>query len=124
MKPFFVFMLLACLAFPCFSQNAPSERFRALSEAMERTLSASNSNLENYSQDSADSENMKTYTNYRRKYESLSNALKSSEMRLDRYLRTNDKASVIKNERDNYENLINELQTTKNEYDNWLRNVR
>jgi len=124
MKPFFVFILLTCLVFPCFSQNAQTERFRALSESMDRTISASNSNLENYSQDASDSENMVTYTNYRRKYESLANALKSSEMRLDKYIRTNDKPSVIKDERDNYEKLIGELQSVKNEYDNWLRNIR
>ena len=91
---------------------------------MGRTIEASNSKLENYSQDSSDSENMKTYTSYRRKYESLSNALKSSEMRLDTLIRTNDKASRVKDERDNYENLLKQLQDSKSEYDNWLKNVR
>lgn len=124
MKPFFVFILLICLVLPCFSQSTASERFRALSDAMGRTIEASNTKLENYNQDSTDAENMKTYTSYRRKYESLSSALKDSEMRLDRLIRTNDKASRVKDERDNYESLIKQLESAKSDYDSWLRNVK
>ena len=124
MRPFFVFVILFCLVFPCFSQSAHVERFNALGESINRTLTASNYNLELYSQDASDSENLKTYNNYRRKYESLSNALKSSEMRLDKLIRTNDKPVYIKAERDNYESLIKELQALKDEYDAWLRKVR
>jgi len=124
MKPFFVFILLVCLAFPCFSQSANTERFNALSDAMGRTLDAAKTNLENYDQDTTDSENMKTYLQYRRRYESLSSALKSSEARMDKLLRTNDKPARIKAERDRYEKLVNELQSAKSDYDSWLRNVR
>ena len=124
MKPFFVFILLVCLVFPCFSQNSNSERFKALSDAMGRTLEASKSNLEGYDQDTTDSENMKSYVRYRHRHESLSSALKDSEARMDKLLRVNDKPERIKDERDRYEGLINTLQTTKNDYDSWLRNVR
>ena len=91
---------------------------------MGRTLEASNSNLEEYNQNSSDGENMKTYLRYRRKYESLSNALRSSESRMDLYARTNDKPDVVSKERDKYENYIKQLESTKNDYDSWLRNVR
>ena len=125
MKPFFVFVLLVCLGFPCFSQNSKySERFNNLSEAMGRTLDNGKSNLENYDQDTSDSENMKTYIRYRRRYESLSSAMKDSEARMDRLLRTNDKPARIKDERDNYEKLVNNLQSTKSDYDSWMRSVR
>ena len=124
MKPFFVFILLICLVFPCFAQTPASDRFKALSDAMGRTLEASNSNLEEYNQNSMDGENMKTYLRYRRKYESLANALKSSESRMDLYVRTNDKPDVVSQERDKYENYVKQLEETKNDYDSWLRNVR
>ena len=124
MKPFFVFILLACLVFPCFSQSAASDRFRALSEAMGRTIEYSDSKLESLNQDAGDSEGMKTYTLYRRKHESLSNAIRDSEKKIDLLIRTNDRAAKVVDERNHYEDLLNELKTAKSEYDNWLRNNR
>ena len=124
MKYFFVLILLICVVFPCFSQTTASERFQALSDAMGRTLENSNYKLQNYNEDAIGSENMKTYQLYRRKHESLSNALKDSEKSVELRIRTNDKAAVIKKERDHYEKLIKDLQTTKDEYDSWLKNVK
>jgi len=124
MKPIFVFILFVCLVFPCFSQSAASERFSALSDSMGRTLEAGKANLEVYDQDTTDSENHMVYVRYRRRHESLASAMKSSESRMDKLLRTNDKAARIKEERDHYEKLINDLQTVKGDYDNWLRSVR
>ena len=124
MKPFFVFILLACLVFPCFSQSAASERLTALSEAMGRTIEYSDSKLESLNQDTGDSEAMKTYTLYRRKHESISSALKDSEKRIDLLIRTNDRAAKVKEERDHYEALLSELKTAKTDYDNWLRSNR
>ena len=125
MKPFFALILFMCLVFPCFSQTtSSSERFNALSEAMGRGLESGKANLETYDQDTADSENNKTYLHYRRRHESLSDAMKSSEARMDKLLRTNDKAARIKDERDHYERLIKDVESTKGEYDNWLRSVR
>ena len=124
MKPFFVFIFFVCLIFPCFSQSTTSERFKALSDAMGRTLEAGKTNMETYDQDTADSENMKTYLHYRRRHESLSSAMKDSEARMDRLLRTNDKPARVKDERDHYEKLINNLEKEKGDYDNWLRSVR
>jgi len=91
---------------------------------MGRTIDNSSANLENYNQDATDAENMKTFLRYRRKYESLNDALKTSESRMDLLLRTNDKADVIAAERDKYESYLKQLQDTKSEYDSWLRNVR
>jgi len=124
MKPFFVLIFLFCLGFPCFAQSAATERFRALSDAMGRTIEASNANLENYSQDATDRENMKTFLRYRRRYESLQNALRTSENRMELFVRTDEKADVVLEERNKYENFIKQLQDTKTAYDDWLRNVR
>ena len=124
MKFFLALIILFCLVSPCFAQNAAPERFRNLSDAMGRTIDNSSANLENYNQDATDAENMKTFLRYRRKYESLNDALKTSESRMDLLLRTNDKADVIAAERDKYESYLKQLQDTKSEYDSWLRNVR
>ena len=123
MRHFFVLALLVFMVSPCFSQSRAGERFKALSDAMGRTLEASNANLENYNQDAGAAESMKTYLRYRRRYESLSHALKVSESRMDLYFRTNDKPDVIIEERDKYENYVKQLEDVKSEYDNWLRNV-
>ena len=124
MKPIFVFILFVCLVFPCFSQNVNLERYNALSDAMGRNLESGKANLETYDQDTKDSENNMIYLRYRRRHESLSSAMKSSEARMDKLLRTNDKTARIKDERDHYERLIKDLESTKGEYDNWLRSVR
>ena len=123
MKPFFVLAFLIFMVSPGFSQSKAADRFKALSDAMGRTLEASNANMESYDQDAAAAENMKTYLRYRRKYESLVNALKSSESRMDLYFRTNDKPDVIIEERDKYENYVKQLEDTKSDYDSWLKDV-
>jgi len=124
MKIFTVSVLLICLAFPVFSQNANTQRFRALGDTMDRTLSNSNSNLEYYNELALDNSNTRTYTDYLRKHNTLAQALNDSEKKLDFYIRTNDKPRIIKEERDNYERLIKELDQVKKDYDNWLSSVR
>ena len=124
MKLFFALIIVFCLVTPCFAQSAAPERFRNLSDAMGRTIENSSANLQNYDQDSSDAENMKTFLRYRRRFESLQNALRSSESRMDLLLRTNDKPDRIGAERDKYESYLKQLQDTKSEYDSWLRNVR
>ena len=127
MKPFFVFIFLICLVFPCFSQNSQNssaDRFSALSEAMGRTIESGKTNLENYDDDTMAGENARTYANYRRRHESLASAMKDSESRMDLMVRTNERPSRLKDERDHYEELIGNLESTKKDYDNWLRNVK
>ena len=126
MKYFAVSVLFICIAFPVFSQNSNTnkERYRALSDSMDRTVSNSNSNLEYYNELSAGNSNTKNYAYYSRKHDFLSNALKESERRLDRYIQTNDRPSRIKAERNNYERLIKQLETVKSEYDEWLSSIR
>ena len=125
MKKFFVvFAVFVCVALPGFSQSANSQRFKALSDSMDRTLSISNSKLENYDLDMTDSGNTKTYTSYNRKHEALKRALNESEMKLDLLIRTNDKTSTIKDERDHYESLVKQLEALKSDYDSWLKNVQ
>jgi len=124
MKYFVAFAIFICVAFPGFSQNARSQRFKDLGDSMGRTLNASNSKLENYDQDTADSGNTRTYTSYNRKHEFLKNALNQSEMKLDLLIRTNDKPAYIKEERDHYESLIKQLDALKSDYDAWLQSIQ
>ena len=124
MKPFFLFIFFVCFGLPCFSQNANSERFKGLSDNMGRTLENSKANLEDFDQDAGDSKNMRSYSHYRDRYESLSTALRDSEQRLDKLIRTYDRTERIKTERDQYAELIQTLESTKTDYDNWLKSVQ
>ena len=126
MQYFAVLILSICIAFPVFSQNSNNnrERFRNLSDSMGQTVSNSSSNLEYYDEMTADSGNSKNYAYYSRKHDFLSKALKESEARLDLYIRTNDRPSIVKAERNNYERLIKQLESTKNEYDDWLSSMK
>ena len=126
MKRFFVFLVLICLAVPVFSQNdsANTQRYNALSDSMGTTINKSNVLLEDFNSQIKDDGDIKVYTSYKRKYESMVKALQESEFLLNLYLRTNDRTAIIKAERDNYENLIKQLQQVKSEFDNYLRTAR
>jgi len=124
MKAFFVFTLFICVTFSAFSQNASSDRFKALSDNMGRTISSTTSRLENYDDQLNDSGNTRTYSNYNRKYLVIRQALAESENRLDLLIRTNDRTALIREERDNYEELLKHLESLKSEYDDWLKNVQ
>ena len=125
MKYVTIFIVLACLLVsPVFSQNKNQTRFKALSDSMGRTLSDSNTKLENYTDEMHNSGNMKTYASYNQKYSVLVKALNVSEIKLDRLIRTNDRTVDIKDERDHYEDLIKQLESTKSDYDNWMKSVQ
>ena len=126
MKKYVVFLIFIYLAFPVFSQNqsANTQRYNALSDSMGTTLSKSNVLLEDFNSQIKDDGDIKVYTSYKRKYESLVKALQESEYMLNLYLRTNDRTATIKAERDNYENLIKQLQQVKSEFDGYLRTAR
>ena len=123
-KALFVFTLLICVTFAAFSQNASSDRFKALSDTMGRTISSTTSRLENYDDQINDSGNTRTYASYNRKYLVLRQALTESESRLDLLIRSNDRAALIREERDNYAELLDHLEALKSEYDDWLKNVQ
>jgi len=116
--------IFACLVFPVFSQDqdASTQRFQALSDTMGSTLTSSNSKLNEFDQQLADSGNTKSYAAYRDRYNSISKALQDSEAKLNRMILANDRTANIKAERDNYENLIKKLDALKSDYDNWLKN--
>lgn len=124
MKAFFVIVIFACLAFPVFSEDSNLPRYQSLSETMGRTISSANSKLENYTQDSENSANMKTYAAYKGKYDSVTRRMGETETKLDLLIRTNDRTVDIKKERDHYEYLIQELDTVKSDYDSWMKNVK
>ena len=117
-------LIFACMVFPAFSQNANSQRLQALSDSMASTLSSSNSKLNDFDQQLADSGSTKAYATYRDRYNSLSKALQESEAKLNRLIISNDRTANIKAERDNYESLIKKLDALKSEYDNWLKGVK
>ena len=124
MKYFAVFVIFTCLVFPGFAQSANSQRYKTLGDSITRTVSNSNDKLADYNDQVADDGNTKSYTNYKRRYDSLSRALHESESRLDFLIRTNDRTSKIKAEKDTYERLIKEMEDLKSDYDNWLKNVQ
>ena len=126
MKKLAVFLVFISFAFPAFSQNqsANVQRYNALSDSMGTTLSKSNVLLEDFNSQIKDDGDIKIYTSYKRKYESLTRALQDSEYLLNLYLRTYERTAIIKAERDNYENLINQLQQVKSEFDGFLRTTR
>jgi len=124
MKFFITFVILVCVVFPGFSQSASSDRFKALSDSMDRTINSSSSKLESYDELSLDSSNTNTFMRYNRRHEVLKEALGDSESRLDLLIRTNDRPSLIREERDNYENLLNNVKSLKSDYDSWLRSVQ
>ena len=124
MRFFIVFTILICLVIPVFSQNASQQRFNALSDSMGTTISRSSDTLADYDANITDNRNIRTYTEYRKRYEFFAQALRESEGRMELLFRTNDRTSHQLEERNNYENLIQQLQTIKSDYDNFLRTVR
>jgi len=89
---------------------------------MGSTLTSSNSKLNDFDQQVADSGNTKGYASYRDRYNNLSKALQDSEAKLNRMILSNDRTADIRAERDNYANLIKKLDALKSDYDNWLKN--
>ena len=122
MRFFVCLIIFTCLAFPAFSQSANEERYQALSEQMDFTLTNSRSNLENFDQELKDSGRNNSYASYRESYLSLVRRMNETEARIDLYTRTNDRTSLIRREHDRYENLINELEQLKSDYDGWMSN--
>lgn len=115
--------LLVCLTAAAFSQDANAQRYQALSDTMGETLSASNTKLEEFDQNTTYSGNGKVYVSYRHRYESLAKAIQESEARLNRLIQGHAPANIIKEERDKYEGFIGQLDGVKSDYDGWLDSV-
>ena len=134
MKFFAALIIFAWIAFPGFSQNANSQntnappthqqRWKTLGDTISRSASNSKDKLADYDDQVTDDGNTKNYTDYKRKYESLSRALGESEARLDLLIRTNDRRSRIKAERNNYERLGKKMDDLKSDYDSWLQKTQ
>jgi hypothetical protein len=125
MKYIAVFVILACLAFPVFAQNsAISQRINALSESMGTTVSRATATLADFNSQIKDDGDVKVFTTYLRKYNSLATALSESESKLNLLLRTNDRVVHITAERDNYENILKQLQSVKSDFDSHFRSSR
>ena len=124
MKILISVVILTCLAFPVFAQNSDAERFRTLSETMDRSISRSADTLADFDTRATDDSNLRTFSYYRRKHTELVSALRESQLRLEQLFRTKDRAAYVKQERDNYERLLIELQSMKSDYDVWLRTIQ
>ena len=118
------FILFAFLALPVFAQSSNAQRQRALGDAMATTISSGNSALADFDSRFSGDSQIKIYTDYKRRYESLSKDLEASERKLDFLLRANDRRANIQMEYDNFSGLLKRLQDVKTEYDNWLRTVQ
>jgi len=118
-KILIISVILVCFAIPAFSQNqnANAERSKALSEAMANTISRNTETLSNFDEEMSGTGNTKTYSTYKRRYDSIVKAMNDSESRFNLYVRTNDTNAKIKAERDRYEELLKELESLKSEFD-------
>jgi hypothetical protein len=122
MKYFAVFVILAGLSFPVFAQNsALNRRFTALSDSMNSTITTSTATLADFNSQIRDNGEVKMFTSFLRKYNTLTNALQESESKLNLLLRTNDRTVFITDERDNYEDLLKQLQSVKSDFDTYLK---
>ena len=124
MKIILTSLVLFFLAFPVFAQSATAQRHRALSEAMGQSVTRSTATLADFDSRMRDDGTIRVFTTYIRRFESLTGALRDSEIRLDFLLRANAPSEGIQTERDNYERLLRELESVRTEYDNWLRTVQ
>ena len=122
MKVIIVSVILACLAFPAFSQE--DTRLRSLSDSMGSTLSESNSVLAEFDQMMTYNANSKAYSVYLQQYRALAAALQESEFRLTRLIQSNSRIAVIREERNRFEDFIRRLEEVKSEYDSWLSSIR
>jgi hypothetical protein len=122
MKYFAVLVILVGLAFPAFSQNnALNQRFTALGDSMNKTITNSTSTLSDFDSQIKDNGDIRMYTTYLIKYNYYAKALQDSEGKLNLMFRSNDRTAFIKDERDNYEGLIKQLQAVKTDYDAYLK---
>ena len=124
MRFFTGLILFVFLALPVVAQSSNAQRQKVLGDAMSTTISRSNSALADFDSRFSGDSQVKIYTDYKRRYESLSKDLEASERRLDFLLRANDRRTNIQVEYDNFKNLLQRLQDIKTEYDNWLRTVQ
>ena len=124
MKKIVIFILFVSLALPVFAQSAIMQRSNALNSTMDTAITRTTAKLANFDSQIKDDGDIKVFTSYLRKYESLTMALEESEARLNLYLRTNERSGIIRAERDNYEELLRQLQTIKNEFDAHVRSAR
>ena len=91
---------------------------------MGRSVTATTATLADFDAQIGENWDMGVYTSYLRKYQSIMRALQESENKLNLYIRTFDRPSVIKVERDNYESLLKQLQAVKSEFDSSSRSSR
>lgn len=117
-------VLFICFSFPLFSQSSNAQRQRALSDAMTTTIAKNTSILADFDSRSAGDGNIKKFSEFNRRYVSLTKALEASEQKMEFLLRANDRAANIKAEYDNFADLLKKLQDVKSEYDAWLRTVQ
>ena len=125
MKIFMGLLIIACLAFPVFSQDQNQRTdYTELGEPLEAAISRSTEMLASFDSWSNNDENTKMYSSFRKRYDDLVVALRESEARMGLLFRTYSRADYVKKERDLYDGLLTQLKTVKSEYDNWLSTVQ
>ena len=124
MKILITITLLACLALTAFSQDPNSQRFDALSNSMDNTLTRSNNRLANYDEQMNFGGNSREYSTFKLKFDSISHSMRTVEERIEHMLRSNARPSHIERERNIYATLIRQLEEVKAEYENWMRSIR
>ena len=123
MKVFIAFVVFTCFTFPAFSQTN-MDRFRALGDAIETSVSRSRDVLADYDSRDNDSDNLTRYSLFLGEYRRITNALNESEARLNFLLRNNSHSSRVVEEHRVFEGFLASLEALKTEYDAWLRTVQ
>ena len=125
MKFIFGIIIFTCLSLPVFSQRPiqvdNTQRNQNFGDSIETVLTRSNNNLRAFDHLIDAGRDSITFSELRRRYESLSTALFESELHLHFLIRSNSRIADIRGERDNYQRLINELETLQNDFETYLR---
>ena len=124
MKGLICLIAFICFAFPAFAQASNAQRFRALADSIDRTLTRSNDALADFDSRVTDYGTEKRYADYLGQFRFLDQALQNSEARLNFLLRNNAHRVQIGEEHINYERLLGSLEALKSDYDTWLRTVQ
>jgi len=124
MKVFIAFVVFTIFALPAFSQTDNMQRFRALGDAIDTTITRSNDTLADFDSRDNDSENLTRYMLFLRQYRYLAGALSDSEFRLNSLLRGHAHSRAIAEEHTNFANYLKSMEALKTEYAAWLATVR
>ena len=128
MKFIFGIIIFTCLSLPVYSQRQiqvdNTQRNNNFGNSIDTVLTRSNNNLRAFDALIDAGRDSITFSELRRRYESLANALFESELHLHFLIRSNSRIADIRGERENYQRLITDLETLKTDFETYLRTAQ